>query len=209
MLCRSAQHCDLIISSSKFPLKGFTRKAWKSRGFTLIELLVVVTIIVVVTGALIPSFAGYIRNQGVKQSQEQLKSDLRTAQNKALTGTLSDTFIGTNPVQFWGVRFNSGSGSGSNSYEYFVSDVDTTCPNPIPPAQLQGFSEIGDSLEVKVTGGFRCVYFSIKDGGISTVGFSTLELIVGYTGSTATGDCRRILFNNRGLIYTNTSELCI
>ncbi|OGC68697.1 hypothetical protein A2415_01955 [candidate division WWE3 bacterium RIFOXYC1_FULL_39_7] len=198
MLCNSAQGSNQRPLTSKKHLKGFT----------LIELLVVVTIIVVITGALIPSFAGYIRNQNVKQAQEQLKSDLRTAQNKALTGTLSDTFVGTNPVAFWGIRFGPGTGTGSNRYEYFVSDVDTACPNPIPVAQAQGYSELSSAMEVKNPSGYKCIFFNIKDGGISTVGFSNLELIVGYSGSTTTGDCRRILFNNRGLIYTTISELC-
>ncbi|RJR27398.1 prepilin-type N-terminal cleavage/methylation domain-containing protein [candidate division WWE3 bacterium] len=180
----------------------------KTSGFTLVELLVVVTIIVLVTGALIPSFAGYIRNQNVKQAQEQLKSDMRNIQNKALTGTLSDTTIGPNPVEYWGIRFNSGAGTGSNRYEFFISDTNTTCPDPIPVAQAQGHSEIQNTLEIKVTGGFRCMYFSIRDGSINTVNFPGTQLIVGYVGSTTSGDCRRILFNTRGLIYTNSSLLC-
>src|SRR3989339_1397940 len=98
----------------------------RSSGFTLIELLIVVTIIVLVTGAAIPSFAGYVRNQTIIQATEQLKSDLRTAQNKAMTGASSTELISGNPARFWGVRFSSGaSDTGSNTYDYFISDVNT------------------------------------------------------------------------------------
>ena len=56
------------------------------KGFTLIELLIVVTIMAVLTGALIPSFSKYIDNQNVRQALEQVKDDLRNTQNNALTG---------------------------------------------------------------------------------------------------------------------------
>lgn len=48
----------------------------------------VVSIIAIIGGGIIPSFSQYLNDQNLKQAQEQLKSDLRTIQNKALTGPL-------------------------------------------------------------------------------------------------------------------------
>ena len=74
-----------------------------SKGFTLVELMIVVGILAIVSGIMIPSFSTYTRNQTLKQAQENLKSDLRSAQNKALTGTGSDTLINGNPVLYLAV----------------------------------------------------------------------------------------------------------
>lgn len=94
-------------------------------GFTLIELMIVVVIISIIAVSILPSFATYIRNQNLRQAQEQLRSDLRTAQNKALSGTLSDATVpGGALMQFWGVQFTINSGS----YPYFISAVDDACP---------------------------------------------------------------------------------
>ena len=176
-------------------------------GFTLVELLITITIIAIATAAIIPSFSSFIRNQNVKQAQEQLKSDLRNVQNKALTGALSDATIGTNPVLYWGIRFTAGTGTGSPRYETFISAVNTTCPSgAIPAAQLQGYAEVTTDLQVKATNN-RCIYFSISNGDISTVNFPAQQVIVGYING-VNGDCRRILFNSNGLIYTTTSVAC-
>lgn len=181
-----------------------------SNGFTLMELLIVVTIIAIITTAMVPSFAGYIKNQGLKQATEQLKSDLRTVQNKALTGASSDLLIGGNAAKYWGVRFSSGAGNtGSNVYEYFVSDNNTTCPNAIPAAQAQGSSNISDDLQIKFSGGYKCLFFDMASGGVTSVpAIANSELIVGKVGSTASGDCRRLIFTINGLIYTSNSILC-
>jgi prepilin-type N-terminal cleavage/methylation domain-containing protein len=178
-----------------------------ARGFTLIELLIVITIIISITAAVVPSFAGYIRNQGLKQATEQVKSDLRSIQNKAITGALSDQTINSNPVAYWGVRFSAGSGTGSNRYEYFISDSAATCPLSFNTGQLQGYSEIASGIDVK-SAGYKCIYFSMANGTISTINFGSNTLIVGFTGSTQDGDCRRVLFNDSGLIYSSTSQIC-
>jgi prepilin-type N-terminal cleavage/methylation domain-containing protein len=189
-------------------VNGFTFQAkqrMETNGFTLVELLIVVSIIIIVTASIVPSFAGYIRNQGVKQAQENLKSDLRNIQNKALTGALSDLQLGSNPVKYWGVRFLPNSGR----YEYFVSAVSNTCPSGVLPAQqLQGYSDLVSGLEVKVLGS-QCLYFSLSNGDITaSPAIIGNQLIVGYTESTASGDCRRVIFNTNGLIYSSISVLC-
>lgn len=172
------------------------------KGFTLIELLIVITIIISVTVAIVPSFAGYIRNQGVKQAAEQVKSDLRNIQNKAVTGALSDQAINNNPVAYWAVRF-----SNAARYEYFVSDVATNCPASFSAGQLQGYADLTVGIDVKSSGN-KCIFFSMANGSITAINFSANNLIIGYAGSTKTGDCRRIQFNNSGLIYSGTSQAC-
>jgi len=90
----------------------------KNKGFSFVELLVVVSLITLISGAVLPGFNSYIKSQNLKQAAEQVASDLRTVQNKALGGVLS-----SDPsVVYWGassssgspfVSFNTFSGSGS------------------------------------------------------------------------------------------------
>jgi len=160
-------------------------------GFTLIELLISVTIITIITAGIVPAFSNYIRNQNLKQAQEQLKSDLRTVQNKALTGALSDQTVGGSGslMKYWVIKFVND----SNIYSYFIAAVNTTCPN-IPPNN-QGNGSFTSIIKVQSSGG--CLFFSVDDGGIS--GLSS-PIVIGY--SAEAKDERSVKFNPSGLIYS-------
>jgi len=91
----------------------------RENAFTLVELLVVVSLVVIITGAVIPNFTGFTKNQKVKQAQEMVKSDLRTAQNRILTGVGVTT---GNNLAYWGIKFTAG-----NSRYHLVSCTDSAC----------------------------------------------------------------------------------
>jgi prepilin-type N-terminal cleavage/methylation domain-containing protein len=171
------------------------KRTASASGFTLLELLVVVAIITIMTGALIPGFSNYINNQNLKQAQEHVKNDLRTVQNKAMTGANSDDLINGNPVNYWGVKFTSG----SSTYDYFISYnavTGTGCPGS--DAVIMGKSESlpGGTVIRSTT---RCIYFSLKNGDIE----NGTAVIVGPASGTP---CRRVLMNSAGLIYPGTNE---
>jgi len=168
----------------------------KKTGFTLIELLLVVTIISIITVGIIPGFSSYIKNQNLKQAQEQIKSDLRSTQNKALTGSLSDQLVGGTAMKFWGMKFENE----NSTYQHFISAVDTSCP---PPLTSQGNGKLANDLVIKGLATSGCIFFSVKDGGISTQGFGTAEYVtVGYPNPTTTPTPKTIKFNSTGLIYS-------
>lgn len=172
----------------------------KRSAFTLIELLLVVTIISIITVGVIPAFSTYIRNQNLKQAQEQLKSDMRSVQNKALTGALSDQLIGGSLVRFWAMRFTNGSAT----YDYFISALDTSCPSNYATGQYQGNGKLANGLTVKSfnVGQSGCLFFSISDGGISSPGFGgSSSVLVGYSDS----EVKNIYFNTGGLIYSTNN----
>lgn len=171
------------------------------KGFTLIELLLVVSIIIIVTGSMVPSFSKYVDNQGVKLAQEQIKSDLRLIQNRALSNvaSLEDVGGGLNPA-YWGMRFTAG----SDSYTYFISAVNTGC---LPTNNVQkGIStKFSTNVESKNS---TCVFFDMLDGDISTSPASIfpVPIIVGRTDSTY---CRRTELFQSGLVDgSNVSESC-
>jgi len=169
----------------------------KKPAFTLIELLLVVTIISIITVGVIPAFSNYIRNQNLKQAQEQLKSDMRSVQNKALTGALSDQLIGGSIMKFWGMKFTNGSAI----YDYFISAIDTSCPANYATGQYQGNGKLTNNLKIQSfgVGQSGCLFFSVKDGGITSPGFgSATTVLVGYSGS----EVRNTYFNPSGLIYS-------
>ena len=55
-------------------------------GFTLIELLIVIAIIGILSAIAIPSFSSFNNKQRLSQAAKQVKNDLRSAQNRAISG---------------------------------------------------------------------------------------------------------------------------
>ncbi|NMB91600.1 prepilin-type N-terminal cleavage/methylation domain-containing protein [candidate division WWE3 bacterium] len=169
----------------------------KNSAFTLIELLLVVTIISIISVGVIPAFTSYIRNQNLKQAQEQIKSDLRSTQNKALTGSLSDQFIGSALMKFWGIKFTNN----SSTYDFFISSVDDSCPINYVQGQYQGNGKLSNNLRIQNfnEGQSGCLFFNVQDGGISSPGFGSAgSVVVGYSVS----EVKNVFFNSSGLIYS-------
>jgi prepilin-type N-terminal cleavage/methylation domain-containing protein len=176
-----------------------------SKGFTLIELLVVVSIIAIIGGGIIPSFSQYLNDQNLKQAQEQLKSDLRTIQNKALTGASSNEEIpeaSGNRAKYWGVYFRSG----SETVDYFISKSTSPCP-PAYSGDGQtgipkGSFKIPNTVVYKGSNG--CLFFDIKNGDIISSGGITSPYIKINYASELGGDSpsdKTINFTSAGAIY--------
>lgn len=170
------------------------RKTISSAGFTLLELMIVVTIIGIISAGLIPAFSNYIKTQNLKQAQEQLKSDMRTIQNKALTGALSDLKLGSTYIKYWGIKFFNS----QSTYDYFVSTAAAVCPGgpPYSTDVYQGKGTLGSSLKIQNASG--CLFFDMSNGDIVSSGISGNSAAVGYSSS----DLRKVFFNPSGLIYS-------
>ncbi len=169
-----------------------------SKGFTLIELLVVMSIIAILGGGIIPSFSRYLRDQNLKQAQEQLKSDLRTIQNKALTGASSNEEINGVRARYWGVYLQSG----SETVNYFIS-TNTTCPPTYDPtsgftSSWKGDFKIPNTIVYKGDSN-GCMFFDIKNGDIAYSGVSS-PLPLNYVNPGSTSN-KTVTFNSAGLIY--------
>jgi prepilin-type N-terminal cleavage/methylation domain-containing protein len=177
-------------------------KSQNSSGFTLIELLIVISIISIMSAASIPGFRGFIRGQNVKQSMEQVKSDLRSVQTKAMVGTLSDE----TDVSYWGITFVAGQ---SNYKNYTFNSLFSS-------GVLQGISEnlVGDAV-IRQN---RTIYFQIPSGDAyyfsgtshpkcndASGTAATCTVIVGpVTGS----NCSRIRINSAGALFKEEGVVC-
>ena len=162
-----------------------------SKGFTLLELLISVSIIGILAAGIIPSFNSYIKNQNIRQAQEQIKSDLRSIQNRALTGSSSTKLIGGSTVKYWVARFATNSGQ----YKYYTS-VNQDCstisdPSPVTATIPNGIVFSGNSD--------KCLFFSFENGDISNVGESNLYVVISYPDGSVS---KKVHFNQAGLIYT-------
>jgi prepilin-type N-terminal cleavage/methylation domain-containing protein len=166
-----------------------------SRGFTIIELLVSMSIITIIAGGIIPTFTSYIRNQNLIQAQEQLLSDLRTVQNRALTGALSNERLPDSSgelVRYWGVTFPSDSGS---SISVFVSTTDAICPPAASTFENQNQFTLPNDVLYFGAGG--CAFFDIKNGDITGTLDPPIQLKIKES------DAPLIVnFNSAGLIWT-------
>jgi len=152
------------------------------KAFTLIELLIVISIIAILTGSMLPAFAKYIQGQNIKQAREQVKSDLRTLQNNALTDSVPEGVILTYPM-YWGVLFEKG----SNSYYYFTSTDNSTCDGLKDENKKFTLSETITSIDT------YCLFFNFSNG--NTTGSPYVALTDGRN-----TECVKI--NSTGLVVT-------
>lgn len=88
-----------------------------SPAFTLIELLVVVSVIGILSAATIPVFNSFTQAQRLNQAAKQVKQDLRSAQNRALSSI---------DGKAWGIYFVPG----GNSYTPFSCPPDEAVGPP-------------------------------------------------------------------------------
>ncbi len=156
-----------------------------AKGFTMVELLVVVSIIAIMTGALIPSFSAYTRNQELRQAQEQIVNDLYNVQNNAMSGKKGNN--SSSVVTHWGLKFVAN----SSDYVYLTRATSQTlaesCTNPVEERK----ANLGDDI---VSHGTGCVFFSLGNGDAT----GTTEFFV-KRGS-AGADCYQVTVNSAGLI---------
>ena len=103
-------------------------KVLPNTGFTLIELLIVIALLAVITGASLPSYIGYQKNQTITQAIKQIKSDLRFAQRRAVSSLEGKAwglhFVVSSPHQYELFSCNP-----SSTYTDYVYGEENDCPS--------------------------------------------------------------------------------
>jgi len=171
----------------------------KNKGFSFVELLIVVSLITLISGAALPGFNSYIKSQNLKQAAEQVASDLRTVQNKALGGVLSSD----SSVVYWGAFPSSGFVS-SNTF----SELGAAQSNSEKASILPGHLVIRND--------FLILFDMFKGNGYTLSGSpssvtrctetgSNCQIIVGLPDATT---CSSILVNPAGAIIIQEGVLC-
>lgn len=153
-------------------------KSSVQQGFTLIELLLVVALIAILSSFLLPGFTNYIDSQNLNQGVEQIKSDLRSAQNKAISGVDA-----SNPdTNYWGLKFTEG----ASVYEEFKSTGNSNCADITGTGKSESLLGGVVITGVDVTNG-GCVFFSLRNGDANVIGTVFPNRIdVTYPGDVAT-----------------------
>jgi len=108
----------------------------KTNGFTLIEIIVTVTIIMLLSGFAVVRYTEYNNRQRVKQSALDLKSNLRFAQQKAVSGQKPVTSVAVpqpcTTLEGYEVRFTETSYTvGPTCTEGTSYSEDITIPLPV------------------------------------------------------------------------------
>jgi prepilin-type N-terminal cleavage/methylation domain-containing protein len=151
----------------------------RERAFTLIELLIVVSIVTIMAGITIPRLTGYTKNQDLKQAQEQVKNDLRTVQNRALSG------VGTSNEEllFWGIDFDKD----TDDYS-LISCKDSACNDLI---NTQSSEKLPGDVVLKNS---TTISFSVENGDAFTSNYTVV------LGTSSGSICKGVNVNGAGLI---------
>lgn len=188
-----------------------------SAGFTLIELMISVGILTVLSAAMIPSFNSYINSQNVNQATEQIKSDMRSVQNKALTGA---GFV-RNSTTHWGMKFVDG----SNTYSWKIFTTadpvtSSTCNNSWSGVETS--TPFASDVALQGSGSPRCIFFNFTNADVTFYEGNTPITCSSLNPSTnpntscninvrrgSSGECKYVVANTPGLIATsNTTTSC-
>ena len=177
-------------------------------GFTLVELLIVVSLIVILTSFLIPSFSSYSESQNVIQAQEQIKSDLRSVQNNALASVGAN-----NNYTHWVMFLNDN----DTRYSYFRATGTHYNANCLNSTEERTYSPVLPR-NTYIRNGPICVFFSFENGDITfnNSGNPSLGEVCDDSdptnctitiGSAGDENCISIEFNSAGLIKARSTEL--
>ncbi len=166
-------------------------------GFTLLELMVVIAIIATITGMAIPSFNNYITNQNLRQAQDQIKSDIRGVQIRALNGVKQNL---TSPT-YWGIAFRKETGR----YSYFATDLAASGLGNLCTTVIGTMSSYEQSealpANIQVMDDDICIFFSFEDG--DAVCRSSSEVNLRYPSG---GTTYKVAVNRVGTVYTYTGN---
>lgn len=176
------------------------RSTRKNSGFTLLELMIVVAIVAAVTGFTVPNFSNYVEQQNLRQSQDQIKSDLMTTQLQALNSVKESVADPT----YWGVFFEAG----ETKYAYLVTNVAAgelanLCSTTLGSAAWTNADKsesLPADIEIKND---VCVFYSFENGNATTV--LGTSVVFGYPSETT---CFSVSVNEAGAITESTGVSC-
>jgi prepilin-type N-terminal cleavage/methylation domain-containing protein len=194
-------------------LPNTCQQSSKQKGFTLLELMVVVGIIAVLSGFAIPNFNSYINNQNLRQSQDQVKNDIRSVQNQALTGSMMSSATG---LKYWGIKFVTN----SSNYSVFLPGSGQTLPQAClnPPSTYNVSSSLFAGSVVRSLGHASgtatpmCLFISFDNGNVSLTTTSAnvnapATIRLGYPGTTG-NKCVTLIVNRAGTIELQNNTIC-
>lgn len=173
------------------------QKSARIQGFTLVEILLVVSIIAVLSGFLIPGFSNYIQNQNIKQAQELFKSDLRTVQNKALTGVGATS----SSIDYWGLKIVDA--NATNYYVFSSAEATGAACDAVNVSTAQKSETLPGEVVVRGAAG-SCIFFSLDNGDAIVTGNGGSKTFgIGYPDEDA---CYGVEVNDVGMIRTKDIE---
>ena len=175
----------------------------KNKGFSFIELLIVVSLITLISGAALPGFNSYIKNQNLKQSAEQVSSDLRTVQNKALGGVLSSS---EPRVAYWGASSSAESSFiSSNTFSESGSAQSNNEESPNLPGDLVIRNNSLILFDMFKGNGYTLSGSPLSITRCNAAG-SNCRIVVGLADAT---NCSAVLVNTTGAIIIQEGVLCL
>ena len=160
-------------------------------GFTLIELLIAITIVALLTAVTVPAFLRFSVRQELSQGVAGVKTDLRTVQNRAISGI--DREVGGVDYYWWGIEFAAESGD----YD-FVKSSNSDDPNDPGDGVIAVRTKSLPGSGLQIVGG-GTVWFKMVTGEV----FGTGAVVIRRVGCDCTerpDDCQDVTVSAGGRI---------
>lgn len=168
--------------------------ASKMSGFSLVELIVAVSILVIISAASIPNFSTFIKSQNLTQAQESIKSGIRDAQNRAITGEESNTpLCNSSNCTHWVIKFiNNGT-----TYQLGKTNGNaiTDCSNNLDTSDYISDVFPGDVRINLGTSSYACIFYEFLTADESDINL-TGDTVKVFHGN----DSKCVLVNSSGLV---------
>lgn len=153
--------------------------------FSLIELMVSMALIAILTAAAIPSFNEFFRSQSLTQAFKSLKTDLRVAQSRSLSGATVSETGGVKASKAWGINFDS-----TNKQRYQIFNC-----NPVSNLLDYGQYRLTNTTRCPPNASFRNVFLS-----------SLVEISKLTTSATEVSSLDVVFDSQSGLTVVNGSQ---
>lgn len=185
------------------------------QGYSIIELLVVVVIMGFLAALVIPSFSNFQQNQDLKLSAEEMKSNIRLAQSRSLSGSKGVTCAADDTLFGWYFAVRSGitentysiagvCRSGTNDITVFNEELKRTKNSKvvISNVRIDGINQPSQIFGVFAPVSGNISYYPVSFSAIPIIANQQVEVTLTNTSVSDPNDnTQKVVITRSGEVY--------
>lgn len=185
------------------------------QGYSIIELLIVVVIMGFLAALVIPSFSNFQQDQDLKLTAEEMKSNIRLAQSRSLSGSKGTTCAASDTLLGWYFAVQSGANqntysiagvckSTSNNVIAFNAETKTAKNSKvvISDVKIDGISQSSQIFGLFAPVSGRISYYPVGFSSIPVISTQQVEIVLTNSSiSDPTDNTQKVIITRSGDVY--------